>query len=109
MPQDPNYIDNYSPEKMEEIEKQAAEHLKNIDLSKRNSAVPPPPKKGEIIHCQMCRKPMMPEDFSKDKDQRRWEFKWQVHWQCKIAAEEYLDRATTGLLSERRQKQRRGQ
>lgn len=107
MPQDPNYIDNYTPEKMEEIETQTAEYLKGVDPKKKGSAVPPPPKRGEIIHCQMCRKPMMPEDFSKDKDRRKWEFKWQVHWACKIAAEEYLDRATTGLLSERRRIQKR--
>lgn len=78
------------------------EYLKNINPNKRNSCVPPPPKPGEIMYCQMCRKPMMPEDFSSDIKKAKYEFKFQVHWACKIAVDEYLDRITPGLLSERK-------
>ena len=112
MPQDPNYQDNYAgiPEKeletSERLSNETADYLKHIDPNKKNSGVPPPPKPGELIYCQMCRKAMLPEHFSKDEAQRKWEFKWQVHWACKLAADDYLDRMTPGLLSERRRQQK---
>lgn len=65
--------------------------------------VPPPPKPGEIIHCQICGQPMKPEDFSEDMDQKKWEFKWHTHWNCKEAEFEKVERGTLGFLQERRE------
>lgn len=67
----------------------------------KNWMVPPPPKPGEYIICQMCGKPMLPEDFSKDPKIRKHEFKWQVHWQCEQNVFNQLDRGTPGLIAER--------
>lgn len=63
--------------------------------------VPPPPKPGEYIICQMCGKPMLPEDFSKDPKIRKHEFKWHVHWDCEQNVFNQLDRGTPGLIAER--------
>ncbi|OQY10702.1 MAG: hypothetical protein B6I28_00485 [Fusobacteriia bacterium 4572_132] len=67
----------------------------------RNSAVPTPPKPGEVIVCQICGKKMMPEDFSKNSIERKKEFKWQCHWECMQNKLDECDRKTPGLLSER--------
>ena len=112
MHSDPNYVDfkDMTPEEIKEfqeqrkIEEETSSYLKNVNPRKKSSAVPPPPKAGEIIYCQMCRQPMMPINFSKNAIERRWEFKWQVHWACKLAAEDYLDRATVGLLADRKKR-----
>lgn len=63
--------------------------------------VPPPPKPGEIIICQQCGKPMLPEDFSKDPKIRRHEFKWHIHNACEQQIWDMVDRQTPGLLAER--------
>ena len=63
--------------------------------------VPPPPKPGEYIICQVCGKPMLPQDFSKDQKIRRHEFKWHVHWDCEQNIFNQLDRGTPGLIAER--------
>ena len=63
--------------------------------------VPPPPKPGEYIVCQICGKVMMPEDFSKDIKIRKHEFKWHVHWDCEQNIFDQLDRGTPGLIAER--------
>lgn len=64
--------------------------------------VPPPPKPGEYIICQICGKVMMPEDFSKDQKIRKHEFKWHIHYQCELNIFDQLDRETHGLLAERK-------
>lgn len=64
--------------------------------------VPPPPKPGEFIVCQICGKTMMPEDFSKDQKIRRHEFKWHIHWDCEQGIFNQLDRGTPGLIAERK-------
>lgn len=53
--------------------------------------VPEPPKPGELIVCQMCGQTMKPEDFSKDKKIRKYEFKWHIHWRCHQAIFNQLD------------------
>ncbi len=64
--------------------------------------VPPPPKKGEIIICQQCGKPMLPKDFSKDPKIRKHEFKWHIHWECEQNIWDLVDRQTPGLVAERK-------
>lgn len=64
--------------------------------------VPPPPKPGELIICQQCGKPMLPEDFSKDPKIRKHEFKWHVHHDCEMQIWDMVDRQTPGLLAERK-------
>lgn len=64
--------------------------------------LPSPPKKGEILICQMCGKPLLPEHFSKDERSRKREFKWHIHPECFIAMDEMADRSVPGLLAERK-------
>ena len=47
-----------------------------------NYMLPKPPKPGEIIYCQICGRPMLPQDFSKDPKIRKREFKWHIHNAC---------------------------
>lgn len=68
----------------------------------KNWMVPPPPKPGEYIICNICGKVMLPENFSKDKIQRKHEFKWHVHWDCEQKMLAKLDMDTAGLLAERK-------
>ena len=76
--------------------------LANEEISKgRNYRVPPPPKRGEIMICQHCGKPMLPEDFSKDEKIRKHEFKWQIHHKCEEQLWHLVDMETPGLLAER--------
>jgi hypothetical protein len=63
--------------------------------------LPPPPKKGEVIHCRICGKAMLPKDFSKNEFERKKEFKWQIHWACLENMFDQCDRATPGLIDER--------
>lgn len=65
--------------------------------------VPPLPKPGEIIHCQICGRPMRPEDFSEDMEQKKWEFKWHIHWLCRERQFEIAERQELGFLQERRE------
>lgn len=67
----------------------------------KNYMVPPPPKPGEYIVCQLCGKIMMPEDFSTNEKIRRYEFKWHVHYECQQRSLDQLDRGIPGLLRER--------
>lgn len=66
------------------------------------SRLPDPPKRGEILICQMCGHPLLPEHFSKDERKRKREFKWHIHPQCFEAMDEYADRSVPGLLAERK-------
>lgn len=52
---------------------------------------PDPPKPGEYIVCQLCGRIMRPEDFSKIKKIRKYEFKWHIHWRCQEAMFNQLD------------------
>ena len=89
----------------EELARYVAEvtpyQLQEEQAKGKNYMVPKPPKKGEIIICQQCGKPMYPEDFSKDPYIRKKEFKWHLHWACQQQMWELVDRQTPGLLSER--------
>lgn len=77
-------------------------NLTQEDMSRgRDWMVPPPPKPGEYIICQVCGKIMYPQDFSKDKKIRKHEFKWHVHWNCEQNIFDQLDRGTPGLIAER--------
>lgn len=71
-------------------------------FTNNGSRVPTPPKRGEIIICQMCGQPLLPEHFSKDEFKRRREFKWHIHPQCFMQMEEMADRGVPGLLAERK-------
>ena len=79
----------------------SSEFVKQEKLKGKDWMVPPPPKPGEYIVCQMCGKVMMPEDFSKDPKIRKHEFKWHVHWDCEQNVFNQLDRGTPGLIAER--------
>lgn len=67
--------------------------------------LPKPPKKGELMYCQICGKPMYPEQFSKIESQRKREFKWQIHGECFQYLDNLADQSVPGLLSERKQRQ----
>lgn len=67
--------------------------------------VPEPPRAGEIIICQMCGQPMLPENFSKNQFERKREFKWHIHAGCFKKMEEMADRGVPGLLAERKKAQ----
>lgn len=66
------------------------------------SKTPKPPDKGEILICQMCGQPLLPEHFSKNERNRAREFKWHIHPECFIAMDELADRSVPGLLAERK-------
>lgn len=73
----------------------------NSDGTRKDSMVPNPPKKGELMHCQWCGKVMRPKDFSKDPETRKKEFKWQIHWPCREEMLNGLDMYTPGLVASR--------
>lgn len=78
--------------------------LKNVNEKKSNSMCPKPPKPGEVIICQICNTPMLPEHFSKNPKIRKREFKWHMHQYCMQQMEDFVDRSTPGLLAERSKK-----
>ena len=71
------------------------------EFTARGQRIPPPPKKGEKIYCQMCGQIILPKDFSKDKDRRKKEFKWRIHAKCWDLAFNLCDLNTRGLIHER--------
>lgn len=75
--------------------------LKEENRKGRGYMVPPPPKPGEIIICQICGRPMLPKDFSKDPKIRQREFKWHIHNICENNVWDQLDRQTPGLIADR--------
>lgn len=77
------------------------EFLKNSNTGEKDSLMPPPPKKGEIIYCHVCSKAMMREDFSEDPTICMREFKWQTHNACMQKMFNLADIKTPGLLSQR--------
>ena len=89
-----------------EAKKDSDTYIKNVDLNKRNSMIPKPPKPGELMYCQICGKVMYPKDFSTDVKIRKYEFKWHIHKSCEEKMFGLADRNTPGLLAERGQKKR---
>lgn len=86
--------------------------MSDSDMSRYTSggqAVPQPPKPGEIMICQFCGQPIMPDQFSVNKFQRKFEFKWHLHPWCKEEMMGEADRGTPGLLAERKQAEKRAQ
>lgn len=71
--------------------------------------VPPPPKPGEVIICQLCGKPVTPDELAAEKNmgQRKRCFKWHIHPACYVAMNDIVDRSVPGLLAERKQIQDR--
>lgn len=65
--------------------------------------VPKPPKKGEIMICQICGKPILPDQFSTNENERKREFKWHIHSACYQFIDEFIDRSVPGLISERKE------
>jgi len=88
---------------MKQAEETAA-FTRNVDPMSRGSMLPHPPKPGELIYCQICRKAMLPKDFSEDPGMRRREFKWQIHAACMNEMFDMCDRSTPGLMGERGKK-----
>lgn len=76
-----------------------------ISYTSKGSRIPEPPKRGEIIICQMCGQPLLPEQFSKDPIKRKREFKWHIHPQCFEAMNNMADQGVPGLLAERKKAQ----
>lgn len=66
------------------------------------SCLPKPPKKGEIMYCQVCGKAMLPKDFDKNPIIRKKEFKWQTHYKCQQESFKRCDLNTQGLMAERK-------
>jgi hypothetical protein len=50
------------------------------------------------LTCQLCGHPM---EEHEDSTIEKWQRKWSIHWDCKNAAENQLDRAA-GVLSDRK-------
>jgi hypothetical protein len=73
--------------------------------------IPAPPKPGEIMICQFCQQPIMPEQLKAEKNinQRKRCFKWHIHPGCYMGMSDQLDRAVPGLLAERKKAQERAQ
>ena len=69
--------------------------------------VPDPPRPGEMIMCQVCGQPILPQQFSKNPFQRKYEFKWHLHPGCKEKMFGEIDRAVPGLIAERKQAEKR--
>lgn len=78
-----------------------------MQYTRGGSRVPAPPKRGEILMCQMCGQPLLPQHFSKDPIKRKREFKWHIHPQCFEAMSELCDRGVPGLVSERKKAEER--
>lgn len=72
------------------------------DYTKNGCTIPPRPKPGELMICQVCGKPIYPEQFSKNLAARKREFKWHLHPECYQALNDMADRSVAGLLSERK-------
>lgn len=68
---------------------------------KKGIKVPDPPKRGELMVCQICGKHILPEQFSKDERQRKREFKWHIHSSCYEKTQNYIDKCVPGLERER--------
>ena len=68
-----------------------------------SSSPPPPPKPGEYIVCQLCGRIMKPEDFSKIKRIRQYEFKWHIHYACQQIMFEQMDMMDSNANLERRE------
>lgn len=73
--------------------------------TKGNPTVPKPPKPGEIMICQWCQTPILPEQLANEKNlgQRKRCFKWHLHPDCYFGMGNQVDRAVPGLLTERKQ------
>jgi hypothetical protein len=80
---------------------QLAQYVSQSEKQDMNYGPPEPPKPGELIICQMCGRPMYPQDFSKDPAIRRREFKWHVHYACEQQVMNQLDRES-GILTDRK-------
>ena len=98
-----------SNEELAEYVKQAQSQALQEEKQKgKNYMLPDPPKPGEYIRCRICGKIMKPEDFNKDHNIRKREFKWQIHWDCQQAQVDRCDREAPGLIAERRSGLRAG-
>lgn len=77
--------------------------IKNVDQTRKGAAIPPMPKPGQVMVCQMCGRKMLPKTdaFSQDKKQAMREFKWHICDKCWFQTDDLLDRSTHGLLAER--------
>jgi hypothetical protein len=88
----------------------------SMDDMPHGTNLPPPPKAGELIICQLCGYPIYPprEPFatqikypqlfmSKNKKIAKHEYTYHIHYNCQLLACEDLDAKTPGVLAERRE------
>lgn len=71
-------------------------------LGNGRGGAPKPPKRGEIIKCLVCGRPMPPSEFSTNPIIRKREFKWQCHDACMQNMFATCDKETPGLITERK-------
>lgn len=63
---------------------------------------PKPPKKGEVMICQICGEPILPNQFSKNKIERKKEIKWHLHHNCYRQMMFVVDMNVKGIIQERK-------
>lgn len=90
-----SHLNNYN------VISETSKFISKIDSNRKNSMLPTPIKKGQIMKCRLCGKEMRREDFNKDMKIALREFKWQQHQQCMEQHFDLADAMTPGLLDER--------
>ena len=91
-----------SPEQLAEyVSQSSGESIQSEQVKGENYMVPPPPKPGEVIICQLCGKPMYPKDFSRDEKIRKYEFKWHIHYQCQLDIFDEVDNVRDFTLAQK--------
>ncbi len=85
-----------------EFESDSNNFLGNVDQTRQNSMVPPPPKPGEYMICQICGEKILPEQMSTDEKTQKYEFKWHVHYSCTQYAFQTLDYNTKDIRISRK-------
>lgn len=81
--------------------------IENVDEESNyvgNVKLPDQPKPGEYMICQICGKPILPQELSKEKELRKKEIKWHIHNECYKFINYQLDLITPGLLASRGQR-----
>ena len=66
-----------------------------------NVKLPPPPKPGEYMYCQICGEPILPEQISKLPNVRKRELSWHIHNSCYMCIDQKLDAKTPGVVNDR--------
>lgn len=97
-----NKIDMYEQKEYDKYENEWENNASQSQQFMYNGTkMPAPPKPGEIMVCQFCGKPIMPNELSKNKTMRKREIKWHLHPECVIEMERRTEIETPGLVGER--------